>query len=275
MNSSNKDDIAISNWIAFDGQLETILRRHTGLICWTAGESSPVFGVKDNGTFCFIQTQQKRFLLTCSHIWKGFEKEKADGVCLWVTLIRNDVQGSPSFPFLAKNPILIDEDARLDLATITFDGIDSLEPWRFHYLTRPCTCHLTKGSPACFIAYTGEGLREGAGQRVLNYSFFTVTVSEMGKTRFLLHDKSGTSHLFDKAGNEIAPIKMGGASGAPIFSFDSNLKIWLAGVVCEISSPGLSGRGASINYETSDGDIYAAYVDFVQTDGTIRMNQNS
>jgi hypothetical protein len=272
MNSSNEDCIAISNRIVFDGQLEAVLRRHTGLISWTVGESSPVFGVKDNGTFCFIQTHQKRFLLTCSHIWKGFEKEKASGVCLWISLILNDNQGSPSIPFLARNPILIDEDTRLDLATITFDEIDTLESWRFHYLAKPSKCRLIKGSPACFIAYTGEGLREGESQRVLNYSLFTLTVNETGQTKFLLHDKSGSCHLFDKAGNEIAPIKMGGASGAPIFSFDSDLKLWLAGVVCEISSPGLLSCETSTNYEMSDGDIYAAYVDFVQTDGTIRMN---
>src|ERR1019366_8601563 len=109
MNSSNRDRIAIANRIVFDGHLESVLRKHTGLICWTIGESSPVFGVKDNGTFCFIRTSQKRFLLTCSHVWKAFEKGRANGLCLWISLILEDNQGSPSFPFLAKNPILIDE----------------------------------------------------------------------------------------------------------------------------------------------------------------------
>ena len=272
MNNFNNDCIATSKRIVFEGELEAALRRHTGLVCWTVGESSPALGVKDSGTFCFIQTQQKRFLLTCSHIWKGFEKEKANGVCLWVSLILNENLGSPTFPFLVKNPILIEEDTRLDLATITFDGIDSLESWRFCYLIKPSKQRLVKGSPACFIAYTGEGLREGESQRVLNYSLFTLTVYEIGHTKFLLHDGSGSSHLVDKNGNEIAPIKMGGASGAPIFSFDSNLKFWLAGVVCEISSPGLQSCETSGNYEMSNGDIYAAYADFVQTDGTIRMN---
>src|SRR5208282_2962241 len=99
------------------------------------------------------------------------------------------------------------------------DEIDSLEPWRFYYLVKPSKHHLVKGSPACFIAYTGEGVREGESQRVLNYSLFTLTVNETGHTKFLLHDEIGSGHLVDKNGNEIAPIKMGGASGAPIFSF--------------------------------------------------------
>jgi len=138
--------------------------------------------------------------------------------------------------------------------------------------SKPCKYHLTNGSPACFIAYTGGGLRADENRRVLNYSLFTIHVSDIAQTKFLLHNENGSSHLVDNSGNEIAPIQMGGASGSPIFSFDQDLKLWLAGVVCEISSPGLKGGKNAMSYEMSDGDIYATYADFVQSDGTIRVS---
>ena len=139
------------------------------------------------------------------------------------------------------------------------------------YLSKPSKRRLVKGNPACFVAYTGDGVRLGNNVGVLHYSLFTLTVSQSSFTRFLLHDPVGSRHLVDNAGNEIPPIKMGGASGSPVFSFDPKLKtIWLAGTICEISSPGLTSENNCAPYERSDGNFYATHADFVQTDGTIR-----
>lgn len=274
MNESENDPAMIAARIIFGGELEVkveaTLRRHSGVVCWTAGQSIPNEGMVDNGTFCFVQTSHLRFLLTCSHVWEGYQREKAKApdTKLWIALNANGASNSLGRFITLEELRLIDQDKSRDLATVTFKGIESLEAWRFYHLPDHCDQRVTNGSPACFVGYSGERLRDGRRRGVLSYSLFTLYVSDTAQTKFLLHAKDGSRPLFDKVGNEIDRIKFGGVSGAPVFTLDQKGGLSLAGVVCEVSS---SGRQSSpIPYELSDGDIYATYADFVHTDGSIQ-----
>lgn len=272
MKENDLTNKGVANRIAFDGEVEANLRRHCGLICWTDPGVSPVRHVIDNGSFTFVETSNCRFLLTCSHVWQGFLKAKSDNPerRLWVSLVDDASVQSPSRPFAITNPRAIDEDTGLDLATITFDGIESLEQWRFHQVRVSAKLQsLTKGDPICFIGFTGEGIRKAAPRRLLSYSLFTLHVSDVGYKGFVIHDDSKSAKLYGDSGELIPPIRMGGASGCGIFGFSPSLKLRLVGV---LTRSGASGLRHGEGYEMSDGDFYASSANAVRTDGTIRLD---
>jgi hypothetical protein len=164
------------------------------------------------------------------------------------------------------NLSIIDRNDRLDLVTLTFDGIDELPPWRFHHFKAGSVRMACEGEVAQFVGFPGDAVRLGAPMRMLNYFLRSQTVSGVSHTKFVLHPKPGTLHHVTPDGKEIGPQRFPGMSGAPVFRTRDG-KPELIGVVSDLSSSGLRRGGQC--YEMSDGDIYATHVCFIQEDGCI------
>lgn len=277
----HKDDPrAVAFQIAVERTIEPLLRRHTALICWNGGDVSPVNEIADNGTCCLVEAESARLVVTCSHVWKGFEqygkKQQAE---LSISLVANDEPLARSFAFPVKNLRLVSEDARLDLATFSFDGIDLLESWRFYRLRPGNHSKVCEGDCVFFLGFTGDGVRKASMDRRLRYTVVANQVTDVGHNRFLLHNKPGTGHLVGRQGDELPPERWPGISGSPVFRVKTLIQPdpVLVGFVSQLSSCGLSnssldpvGRNSEGGHEMSNGDIYVTHSDFIGSDGIIQ-----
>lgn len=113
---------------AFEVGWESHARRHTCLLCWNRGQS-PVVHRDDNGTCCLVRTRTRKFLATCAHVWRGYQSfcSKQSEASLWLALPASDLPTAPAFPLRLAGVRLLAADERLDLATLTFDAMESLE----------------------------------------------------------------------------------------------------------------------------------------------------
>lgn len=258
----------LANLIVLESRWEETTRRHTSLLCWNIG-ASPVHHVANNGTCCLVNTKKQRLLVTCAHVWDGFEcyRSTHNGTRMWISLVADDSLNAPSFPALLSNPKLLAKDDSLDLATITFDEIDSLDGRRFYNLMLRRPSQVRKGDIVHFLGYPGDAIREGNQNLVLYYFYSSQTIHDVGQTRFVLHSEKGEIHHEDKLGKATVAVRAGGVSGAPVFKVRPDFGLELVGIVSRLCSSGLSG-GEQL-YEMSDGDVFVTYVHFIQDDGSI------
>jgi hypothetical protein len=166
------------------------------------------------------------------------------------------------------NPQLIAKDDSLDLATIAFEQIDSLEAQRFFYFKPSPIPTAQTGDIVHFIGYAGDAVREGNPNWTLNYCYSSRTIHDVGRIRFVLHSPPGTVHHEDKNGKPTAAFRAGGESGAPVFKVSHNFDLELAGIVSQLCSSGL-GSGEMTAHEMSDGDVFITHSCFIQHDGSI------
>jgi hypothetical protein len=229
----------------------------------------------DNGTCCLIQTRTRRFLATCAHVWNAYEAFSGTrvGAQLWLSLTAGDLCSAPSIPFPLSNPGLIAKDAGLDLATVTFDGIDSLEAWRFHYLRPATTPTVRSGDFIYILGFPGDAVRSGNPWLRLSYCLTARPVHDLGRTQFILHDEPGNVHHTDRHGQAAPAFRAGGGSGAPAFKLRKDSQVQLAGIVSKLCSSGLTS-GVATPYEMSDGDVYITYASFIQADGSLMPPQD-
>jgi len=265
----HKDSVDLATRIVLEGRWESFARRHTCLLCWNVGQS-PVNRIENNGTCCLVRTRTRRILITCAHVWNAFEdfQNTHAGAQLWISLGVDDLSLGPSFPLALRNPKVIAKDDSLDLATVTFDGIDSLEAQRFYYFKPRPEPTARKGDIIHYIGYAGDAVREGNPSLTLNYCYSSHTIHDSSRTRFILHSKPGTIHHKDQNGNPMMAFRAGGESGAPVFKVQTNFELELAGIVSQLCSSGLEG-GKSTTYEMSDGDVLITHACFIKDDGSI------
>ncbi len=269
MNVHDNEAIGLANLITLEGRWEAHARRHTCLLCWNEGQS-PVHQIANNGTSCLVRTRTHRILVTCDHVWRGFEdyRKANNGAQLWISLGADDLPSSPSFPLQLSNPRCLAKDEGLDLATITFDEIDSLDARRFCYLRPSSRPNVRKHNIVHFLGYPGDSIREGRPDMILSYCFSSRTVHDVGRTQFVLHEKPGGMHHTDRHGCKTSAIRACGESGAPVFKVGRDFDLELAGIVSRLCSSGLAS-GEATPYEMSDGDVFITHAYFIQEDGSL------
>ena len=275
------DPRVIALELATEGAIEAVLRKHTALICWNDQNASPCHEIADNGTCCFLQSEALRFIVTCEHVWRGFRTycDAHESPRLWLSLVANDEPFAPSFPFQVENPREIAVDDRLDLATLTFNGISTLEPWRFYpFRDRR---RVSTGDRVFFIGFTGDGVRGALAYQGLSYTLASNRVSDVGYCQFHLHNKPGSQQILGRTGKAMPPERWPGISGSPVFRVKNLMRPVpeLVGFVRHLSSPGLTQSVPVISvtskggYELSDGDVYIAHADFIYADGKLNRQQ--
>src|SRR5262249_50265736 len=94
--------------ILLNGILQSHLQRHTTLIGWTSPES-PARHFVENGTGCLVQSEERRFVLTCAHLLDKFESDRTVKGCdkLRLSLKKRDHMLGPVERFHVHCPTLI------------------------------------------------------------------------------------------------------------------------------------------------------------------------
>jgi hypothetical protein len=199
---------------SFDQILDAIQRCAAPI--WTNDSlSAPPASVVDSGTCGFIDTGERRLLLTAHHVIEGFRIRKAEqseavlavnlGPGCTVTLDRLDI---------------VDQDAELDLAILSFPD---LHAWSgehdkryFPIRTWPIDAP-RRGDLIALIGF--PGVRRVAAE---NYGSFEpvglgFSVSSASDHNIVLADESETFRTINRDRSIGSAIRLGGFSGSPAF----------------------------------------------------------
>jgi hypothetical protein len=176
--------------------------------------------VDDNGTCAFIDTGEKKLLITAHHILAKFQDEKtrnpSAGLCVCLG------QQSVFLDF----PIIIDEDeSTLDVAVIEFPHLAVLNgcakryfPIRKWPIPTPVRGEVVTlvGFPGAFrFTHQSFGAFEPAG--------LGFVVSSVSDRSIVLADETGSRRTESRGLRKIDSIPFGGFSGAPAFLFRDDM----------------------------------------------------
>ena len=179
-------------------------RQHCGPIFFTRSlKRASKEDIITNGSFGLVDTGTKKLLVTCNHVWEGFDEEhfKDANVKMCVCLD-------------SKNPVyldekhLIDHDKQADLAT--FDMTELLSACgglKFFNIRSKPPPKVKRGDIIFLIGFPGHGRNAGGDFIAFNRNPFGMIVSSVDGNRF-------------HANVENIPWevdKYGGISGCPAF----------------------------------------------------------
>ena len=186
------------------------VRQFCGPVFFTKSLESAKGNIIANGSFGLVNTGEKKLLVTCRHVWEGFQQARlADtnlrmGICLDVS---NPVVFDPLGP--------IDEDRELDLATFDILSLEAACRGRkFYPLAESPPLNVTKEDRLFFIGFPGKDreVRQSDGALGFVSAPFAVLVCEVGTGKFFA----------DISGLAIPPHQFGGISGCPCFLVRAN-----------------------------------------------------
>ena len=171
------------------------------------------YNVITNGGFGLVDTGKKKLLVTCHHVWKGFQEErhKDSNVRMCVCLDRKT-------PVVFDEYEPIDQDANLDIATFDISPVLAACDGRMFYpLNRNPASRVVKGDKlvllgdqGIFRSATDEGLEFGA-------TTYAIEVSSVDGLRFHSNiSKAETRHARSPVGIPKSSPH-GGISGSPCF----------------------------------------------------------
>lgn len=190
--------------------------------------------VKTNGTCVFVDTGEKKLILTNHHVFDHYRRtlQSEPKAGLAINL------GPSVTPFL-DNPVVLDEDKEIDLTVIEWND---LEKWRGHnkrfFIIRDWPIPKPKEKdPITIVGFPGQ-LRKGFE----NHGSFSpfglgMTVCNPPLDNVWLVDETGTLKTYTNGSISQESIDLGGLSGSPGFFFDGT-KFQLAGLVYECNPSG-------------------------------------
>jgi len=198
--------------------VEPEVRQFCGPIFFTRSTAT-AYGVNNNGTFGLVDTGKRKLLITCYHVWDGFQKARLESPELKMCIILG--QGNP-IVFAPDRPI--GEDQKIDIAT--FD----MEPFltvcgerKFYPLHRNPPRKINRGDVAYLIGFPGHFRRVaefGAGV-VFGRQSFGVVVDDS--------NCSGSQFISDISNLKIKQSEITGISGCPCFLVREYWPIQLVG----------------------------------------------
>jgi hypothetical protein len=233
-----------------------LIRRHCVPIQAAAADPREAGGLKlIGGSALLFETIERRFLVTACHVWRELWKLTRESVRKYVLLV-HDITGT----LRITHPILIDECEDLDLAVITFDGINDYAPGGKAFLQalRWPTAPAQPGEFVVGCGYPGDARTFRSGQweqQILFWAFKDFTSSKSGN-RLLLHGQSARGEISYFTKRKPGIWKLPGISGAPLFVLRNTID-WVGTV--------RSGAGNI----TEDISIQATPSAFVRPDGLI------
>ncbi len=233
---------------------EAQLIRHCAPVFFLPSPDPTPAGITTNGTVGLIDTGDKELLVTCQHVWAGFQKFKTEHLTARLATVFANGFGHPvTIPESA----LIDADAALDLAT--FEATP--EQWdmgskEFFKTIRWPIPRARRGNPLIFLGFAGEGRRTSSTFGLFSYSSFTLSVADSSDRKIVVAKGGGRHELIGRDGKPMPPMAMGGLSGSPAYV--------LKGLGC-FELAGFVQMG-----ETSADDIFLTHASFLNRDGTIQ-----
>jgi hypothetical protein len=205
-----------------------------------------------NGTFGLVDTGSKKLLVTCQHVWDGFETFRQRNPAARMGLLLGT--GTPIL-MPDKPPFASDRD--LDLAVFDFEELLPYATHRKFYPVQKFPIErVHPGDIVAFLGYPGEGkqLSEFVGN--FEYSSFGFSVTAVGDLAFTIQKGDDRRHLVDNAGRNVSDFELRGISGSPCYRLSRALKPQLVGFVKEGHS--------------TDSSFFVAHASFIQPDGTLQ-----
>lgn len=226
------------------------------LILLPSREASPV-DVLGNGTASFIDTGERRFIVTCEHVYRAFEEERQrnPNACLGIT--GDDCQ---PLNITDSHRVIARGRSGLDLMTmelIQAERADIIAKSYFKCLIWPPP-RPQEDDVAFFVGFPGihrESSERGLETRT---SPFCDTITSVSRRHFVLVDEEleRRTSVFNETLTAFGPL--GGVSGAACYIQSA-----------EDATQTLVG----FVYESDDGvhaTFFVHHADFINADGTIR-----
>lgn len=168
-----------------------------------------VLDITNNGSFGLVDTGSKRILVTCSHVWEGFQAERQKSpelnMLIWLG-------GPEAVAFSPAAPIA--HDREYDLATFDMQPfLTSCQHRRFYPLHQNPPRKVKIGDAIFFIGFPGSlrGIRGKDNKWMFGRAPFGMVVREVSA--------DGTHFFVDISKLLISqsPDQLGGISGCPCF----------------------------------------------------------
>jgi hypothetical protein len=191
-----------------------------------------------------------RLLVTCFHVWEAYTSEKAKSPDAILAVVLGTGLKTRIF-----DPIFIDGDKDIDLAIFCWKETHIGDKMFFFVRQFP----IPRVASKSIIALQGfpGALREGTESRGgFGACFFGGLVTAVSDRKFLVEGNPGQLR-FVQTEKPAPPIKIGGMSGSPAYTFRSDWE--LAGFLLEGS--------------TTDGSRFFSHASFLQPDGTLDRSQ--
>jgi hypothetical protein len=209
--------------------------------------------IHGNGTAALIDTGSRRILVTCEHVVSEFRKIRSKNreACLAV-VFRN----GPGLPLWIEESTIIDSDEKLDLAVFEANfSEDALSFKSFYRIDRFPVADPKPRQPISFVGFPGEARRVSEMVGNFGYSSFGLTVTDVSDSLVLLAN-TDPRLLRDNDGNLVAPIDIGGMSGAPAYTRTNSGGFMLAGFVRAGDNSNTAIRLSKASFLRQDGTLF-------------------
>jgi hypothetical protein len=199
---------------------EPQIRRFCGPLFFTTSVESALGNITNNGSYGLIDTGIKKLLITCHHVWKGFqdERDKEPELRMCVCLDNRN-------PTIFDDNTLVDADKGTDLAAFDMGPyVSKCVSLEFFKLYENPVPRVKKGDVLCFVGFPGHqrkvvDSRLGVGRQCIG-----VRIS--GVDGFQLQSKFTTLRWTND--------QFGGMSGCPCFVVKPDRAVKLAGFATSV-----------------------------------------
>lgn len=185
--------------------VEPKVRQFCGPLFFTDSLETPS-GVSNNGSFGLVDTGSKKLLVTCYHVWEGFQEARKKNsdlkmcVCLnWGPFVVLDAEK------------LVAKDEKLDIATFDMEHLSSVcDKRKFYPLHQnPPRKKLGRGDMLLFVGFPGHFRRVENGALGFGRQGFVIGVADSycNGFKFVSNIKS----------LNVKPDVLSGISGSPCF----------------------------------------------------------
>ena len=201
---------------AFQHQVEP----YSGPIFFTKSLRTPLGNVTNSGSFGLVDTGKKKLLVTCHHVWQGFQEE-----CSKEPDLKMCICLDKPFCFAPTGPV--GEDKSLDIATFDIDPqLGGSTRSKFCPWDQNAAPTIVKKDPLLFIGYPAHLRHDGAQFIKFGRSPFWMKTDCVNDRKLLCN----TGRLTVKTPPEEFP----GMSGCPCFLVRDYKSVELAGFVSEV-----------------------------------------
>jgi hypothetical protein len=208
-----------------------------------------------NGTAAFVDTGERKLVLTNSHVYRRFRELRSETPKLAMFLT-----GSHKTQVLElKDAHVVDDGgSAVDLAAFAFEHPEQVGMIGKSYFRAPVwpPARPTPKTTAALIGFAGEHRQVGKDSLKINLSVFRDKVTSVSDRHFVLVDEE-RARISMKVNPTLGELgDLGGMSGSPAFAVGADGKRSFAGLLYE------AGEG-------KEAMIFAVHADFLTAEGKI------
>jgi hypothetical protein len=205
-----------------------------------------------NATIAFIDSGEKKFLVTSAHVWTEFQDYKVKNPEGRLGILFINGFGYPEF---LNEKLLIDFDIDLDLAVFNVLPNWQFARKQFHRVFKWPINKANEGDKIAFLGFAAVGREITDREGKFSYSSFGLTVTSVSDRKLVINSSEADAPVFDNSGKIVRNVELGGMSGSPVYILNRQGNFRLTGFI---------QMGA-----TTDALIFATHAHFLNKDGTL------